>query len=113
MIRSGETTDLFINLDCKGFITVKLHFLDPVSVQKIPDREGHHGWDKRKDVCGHTSNGDAQKGQKVQAEYEQLFTSVVTFRRCDDQKVKKINVLRFLRKKTDCHKCLIISYLEL
>jgi hypothetical protein len=82
MIRSGETTDLFINLDCKGFITVKLHFLDPVSVQKIPDREGHRGWDKRKDVCGHTSNGDAQKGQKVQAEYEQLFTSVVTFRRC-------------------------------
>jgi hypothetical protein len=43
--------------------------------------------DKRKDVCGHTSNGDARKGQKVQADYEQLFTSVVTFRRCDDQKV--------------------------
>jgi|SRR5271166_3139396 len=82
-----ETTDLFINLDCKGLITVKLHFVDPVSVQKIPDREGHHGLDKRKDVCGHPSNGDAQKGQKVQADYEQLFTSVVTFRRCDDQKV--------------------------
>ena len=88
MIRSGETTDLFINLDCKGFITVKTSFpRSSFSVQKIPDREGHYGLDKRKDVCGHTSNGDAQKGQKVQAEYEQLFTSVVTFRRCDDQKV--------------------------
>jgi hypothetical protein len=41
------------------------------------------------------------------------FFSVVTFRRCDDQKMEKINVLRFLRKKTYCHKCLNISNLEL
>jgi hypothetical protein len=27
--------------------------------------------------------------------------------------MKKINVLRFLRKKTYCHKCLNISHLEL
>ena len=41
------------------------------------------------------------------------FYSVVTFRRRDDQKMKKINVLRFLRKKTCYHKFLNISHLEL
>ena len=40
------------------------------------------------------------------------FYSVVTFRRLDDQKMKKINVLRFLRKKTYRYKCLNISHLE-
>jgi hypothetical protein len=47
--------DLFISLDCKGPIPVKLHFVDPVSGRKIPDWEGHHGLGKRKDVCGHAS----------------------------------------------------------
>jgi hypothetical protein len=46
--------DLFISFDCKGPV-VKLHFVDPVSGRKISDREGHHGLDKRKDVCSHTS----------------------------------------------------------
>jgi hypothetical protein len=32
------------------------------------------------------------------------FYSVVTFRRCDDEKVKEINVLRFSRKKAYYHK---------
>jgi hypothetical protein len=40
------------------------------------------------------------------------FYSVVTFCRCDDPKVKKINVLRFLREKGSCRKCLNLSHLK-
>src|SRR5208283_4824788 len=47
--------DLFIGFDCKGPVPVELYFVYPVSGRKIPDREGHHGLDKRKVVRGHTS----------------------------------------------------------
>jgi hypothetical protein len=65
LFRLRETSRTSLSaLIAMGPIPIKLHFVDPVSGRKIPDREGHYWLDKRKDVCGHNSNGDAQKEQK-------------------------------------------------
>jgi hypothetical protein len=60
-----------------------------------------------------STNGECAKRAKRSTLTMTTFYSVVTFRRCATKKMKKINVLRFLRKKTYCHKCLNISHLEL
>jgi hypothetical protein len=36
---------VFISFECKGPVSVELHFADPVSGRKISDRERHHGLD--------------------------------------------------------------------